>query len=367
MASLGYLHEEFGEAMALIADGRVRVGPLHDATVGLYDLPGAIERLADDPSSARQGPGRPPLVSRTGGSAHRRRRCPSAMLVWWKRCARRLVDPSPRTRWARGPGRAPRPGRAVAGCATSSTVAGPAVGHRRHHDHDVWRPGPTARSWMPTSHQDVLARYDVHAGSLAGVVTGPDLPPYRARFERFQPSSSPTTCGCGRRLRRLRSRRRLVAFVSAADDDNDQWILGLSDDGRTIGTSTPRSSTSPPTWPRSVTTSSRPAGGATARRSSRSTAASTQTPTSRLGAAVLDRPAARPRRDRGRAGAAVPPTSSTSSTATTATASSASTRPPARKRTSPRPTAPGRWAAPRPPTPWPTSSPSSTSTRSSGR
>ena len=52
VASLGYLHHEFAECMDLIADGRVRVTPLHDRTVGLTELPAAIERLADDPSSA---------------------------------------------------------------------------------------------------------------------------------------------------------------------------------------------------------------------------------------------------------------------------------------------------------------------------
>ena len=52
VASLGYLHHEFAECMDLIADERVRVTPLHDQTVGLSDLPAALERLADDPSSA---------------------------------------------------------------------------------------------------------------------------------------------------------------------------------------------------------------------------------------------------------------------------------------------------------------------------
>jgi 2-desacetyl-2-hydroxyethyl bacteriochlorophyllide A dehydrogenase len=52
VASIGYRHDEFAEAMALIADGRLRVDPLHDSTVGLSELPAAIERLADDPSSA---------------------------------------------------------------------------------------------------------------------------------------------------------------------------------------------------------------------------------------------------------------------------------------------------------------------------
>lgn len=52
VASLGYLHHEFAEAMDLIADERVQVSPLHDRTVGLTELPAAIEELADDPSSA---------------------------------------------------------------------------------------------------------------------------------------------------------------------------------------------------------------------------------------------------------------------------------------------------------------------------
>lgn len=52
IASLGYLHHEFGETMDLIADGRVQVEPLHDATVTLDELPAAVERLADDPSCA---------------------------------------------------------------------------------------------------------------------------------------------------------------------------------------------------------------------------------------------------------------------------------------------------------------------------
>jgi (R,R)-butanediol dehydrogenase/meso-butanediol dehydrogenase/diacetyl reductase len=52
VASLGYLHHEFGEVIELIADGAVVVDPLHDRTVMLADLPQAIEQLADDPSSA---------------------------------------------------------------------------------------------------------------------------------------------------------------------------------------------------------------------------------------------------------------------------------------------------------------------------
>jgi (R,R)-butanediol dehydrogenase/meso-butanediol dehydrogenase/diacetyl reductase len=52
VASLGYLHHEFAQAMDLVADGRIRLEPLHDSTVALDELPAAIERLADDPSSA---------------------------------------------------------------------------------------------------------------------------------------------------------------------------------------------------------------------------------------------------------------------------------------------------------------------------
>lgn len=52
VASLGYLHHEFGEAIALIADGAVQVAPLHDRTVTLDELPTTIAQLADDPSSA---------------------------------------------------------------------------------------------------------------------------------------------------------------------------------------------------------------------------------------------------------------------------------------------------------------------------
>jgi len=52
VSSLGYLHHEFGEAIDLVASGRLRLEPLHDRTVTLDELPLAIEQLADDPSSA---------------------------------------------------------------------------------------------------------------------------------------------------------------------------------------------------------------------------------------------------------------------------------------------------------------------------
>lgn len=52
IGSLGYLHHEFGVAIDLLADGRIRTEPIHTATVGLSELPEAIARLADDPTSA---------------------------------------------------------------------------------------------------------------------------------------------------------------------------------------------------------------------------------------------------------------------------------------------------------------------------
>jgi (R,R)-butanediol dehydrogenase / meso-butanediol dehydrogenase / diacetyl reductase len=52
VASLGYLHHEFAQAIDLIASGKVDVASLCDKTVALADLPAAIEELADNPSSA---------------------------------------------------------------------------------------------------------------------------------------------------------------------------------------------------------------------------------------------------------------------------------------------------------------------------
>jgi (R,R)-butanediol dehydrogenase/meso-butanediol dehydrogenase/diacetyl reductase len=45
IASLGYLHDEFDYTMQLIADGRLRVVPLHTGTVGLDGLDGAFRGL----------------------------------------------------------------------------------------------------------------------------------------------------------------------------------------------------------------------------------------------------------------------------------------------------------------------------------
>ena len=52
VASIAYNHHDFAETMNLMADGRIKVDPLHDKTVGLSNLPEAIAELADDPSSA---------------------------------------------------------------------------------------------------------------------------------------------------------------------------------------------------------------------------------------------------------------------------------------------------------------------------
>ena len=45
-AALAYFHEEFEMAMGMMADGRVRVDPMHTATVGLGDFESAIADLA---------------------------------------------------------------------------------------------------------------------------------------------------------------------------------------------------------------------------------------------------------------------------------------------------------------------------------
>ena len=49
-SSLAYLHEEFEMSMGMIADGRVRVEPLHTSTVGLDELEAALADLASGTS-----------------------------------------------------------------------------------------------------------------------------------------------------------------------------------------------------------------------------------------------------------------------------------------------------------------------------
>jgi (R,R)-butanediol dehydrogenase / meso-butanediol dehydrogenase / diacetyl reductase len=51
-ASLGSLYHEFVEVLDLISDHQLPVEVIHDSTIPLAELPTAIERLADDPSSA---------------------------------------------------------------------------------------------------------------------------------------------------------------------------------------------------------------------------------------------------------------------------------------------------------------------------
>jgi len=47
VASFGYLHQEFGLAMQLVADGRLRLDALHTSTVGLAGLDAAFHRLLE--------------------------------------------------------------------------------------------------------------------------------------------------------------------------------------------------------------------------------------------------------------------------------------------------------------------------------
>ena len=49
-SSLAYLHEDFETSMGMIADGRVRVEPMHSSTVGLDDLGAALADLASGTS-----------------------------------------------------------------------------------------------------------------------------------------------------------------------------------------------------------------------------------------------------------------------------------------------------------------------------
>jgi (R,R)-butanediol dehydrogenase/meso-butanediol dehydrogenase/diacetyl reductase len=46
VASNAFTHEDFRRSMTFLADGRVRTQPLHSRTVGLSDLPSALQDLA---------------------------------------------------------------------------------------------------------------------------------------------------------------------------------------------------------------------------------------------------------------------------------------------------------------------------------
>ena len=50
-ASLAYTHEEFDLAMGMMADGRVRVDPMHSSTVSLGSLGDTLADLAGGSSS----------------------------------------------------------------------------------------------------------------------------------------------------------------------------------------------------------------------------------------------------------------------------------------------------------------------------
>jgi (R,R)-butanediol dehydrogenase/meso-butanediol dehydrogenase/diacetyl reductase len=50
VASNAFTHDDFRRSMGLLADGRVKVGPLHSRTVGLGDLEATLRTLAAGPS-----------------------------------------------------------------------------------------------------------------------------------------------------------------------------------------------------------------------------------------------------------------------------------------------------------------------------
>jgi (R,R)-butanediol dehydrogenase/meso-butanediol dehydrogenase/diacetyl reductase len=50
-AALAYLHHEFETVMGMVADGRVQLEPLHDATIGLEQLDATMADLADGRSA----------------------------------------------------------------------------------------------------------------------------------------------------------------------------------------------------------------------------------------------------------------------------------------------------------------------------
>lgn len=80
--------------------------------------------------------------------------------------------------------------------------------------------------------QDVVARYDVRDGALGRVVAGTDRSPYRRRYQRFADLLPAEVRSLVVGYIVFHPDDDSVAFVSAADDGNDTWILGLSDDVR---------------------------------------------------------------------------------------------------------------------------------------
>jgi len=49
-SAIAYVHEDFEMVMGMMADGRVRVDPLHTSTVGLDGLAGALNDLGSGSS-----------------------------------------------------------------------------------------------------------------------------------------------------------------------------------------------------------------------------------------------------------------------------------------------------------------------------
>jgi 2-desacetyl-2-hydroxyethyl bacteriochlorophyllide A dehydrogenase len=52
-ASLGYLREEFAVTQALVADGRIQLGPMHTSTVSLGAITEAFDKLATEPEEVK--------------------------------------------------------------------------------------------------------------------------------------------------------------------------------------------------------------------------------------------------------------------------------------------------------------------------
>lgn len=118
----------------------------------------------------------------------------------------------------------------VAGCGVEGSVQVTGLGGGTT---TTTSPGPNDSPVLRADvSEDVVARYDVHDGVLAAVVTGTDRAAYRERYQRFSQLVPDD-------LRMLvvgyvvfHPDDDSVAFVSSADDENDAWILGISDDGR---------------------------------------------------------------------------------------------------------------------------------------
>lgn len=116
----------------------------------------------------------------------------------------------------------------LAGCAAAGNVAVLSVGSAS--------PATLVPARTPVAEadidQEVVARYDVHDGALGRVVAGTDRTPYRRRYQRFAELLPAGVRSLVVGYIVFHPDDDSVAFVSAADDGNDTWILGLSDDFR---------------------------------------------------------------------------------------------------------------------------------------